>query len=68
MSVYWWIVAVLVCAFFGVALLGFVGYLWSGDDRFRNVALAWARWGVVLVLAALIIVIFKHLILTLFGS
>lgn len=68
MSAYWWIAAVLVATSFGVALLGFAWYLWSGADRARSFALAWARWGVVFTLAAIIIVVFKHLILTLLGA
>ncbi|MBA3588733.1 hypothetical protein [Methylibium sp.] len=68
MSAYWWIAAALVAACFGVALLSFAYYLWSGADRARDVALAWARWGVVFLLGAVIVVVFKHLILTLLGS
>ncbi|MBA3598907.1 MAG: hypothetical protein H0W40_16250 [Methylibium sp.] len=68
MSAYWWIAAALVAASFGVALLGFIYYLWSGEDRGRKFAAAWARWGVVFMLGAIIIVVFKHLILTLLGT
>ncbi len=68
MSLYWWGAAALVAASFGAALLGFIAYLWSGADRAREFSLACARWGVVFTLAAIIIVVFKHLILTLLGS
>ncbi|MBA3623802.1 MAG: hypothetical protein H0W48_04990 [Methylibium sp.] len=51
-----------------MALLSFAYYVWSGADRARDVALAWARWGVVFLLGAVIVVVFKHLILTLLGS
>jgi hypothetical protein len=67
-NVYWWIAAALVVGCFGMALLGFVGYLWSGEDRARKFSLAWAHWGVVFALASLIIVVFKHLILSLLGA
>lgn len=68
MSAYWWIAVALVAACFGVALLGFVAYLWGGDDRARGFALAWARWGVVFTLAAFNIAIFKHVILSMLGA
>lgn len=67
MSAYWWIAAALVASSFGVSLIAFACYLWSGADRARDVALAWARWGVVFTLGSIIIVVFKHLILTLLG-
>lgn len=67
MSIYWWIAAALVAGCFGMAVLGFAVALWSGEERPRRFALAWTHWGVVFALAALIIVIFKHLILTLLG-
>lgn len=68
MSVYWWVVAALLGLCGVAALLGWVGYLWSGDDRWRDFAVRSGRWLMVFALASFNITIFKHLIETLLGG
>lgn len=62
MSIYWWIVAVLLGLCGAAALIGWIGYLWIGDDHWRDFAVRSGRWLVVFALASFNIAIFKHLI------
>lgn len=65
MTVFWWIVGVVLLGTGGTAGVTFALYVSSGEDRYMDVARAAWRWTVVFALAAFNITIFKHIVLTL---
>ncbi len=68
MSVFWWGAAALLGVCGIAALVGWAGYLASGDDRWRDFAVRSGHWLLVALLAAFNITVFKHLIETLLGG
>lgn len=65
MTVFWWIVGVLLLGTGGTAGVAFAAYVSSGEDRYLGIARAAWRWTVVVALGAFNITIFKHIVLTL---
>ncbi|MBN9204377.1 hypothetical protein [Methylibium petroleiphilum] len=65
MTVFWWIVGVLLMGTGGTAAVTFALYVSSGEDRYMDVARAAWRWTIVFALGAFNITIFKHIVLTL---
>ncbi|KQW65635.1 MAG: hypothetical protein Q8L12_05995 [Methylibium sp.] len=65
MTVFWWIVGVLLLGTGGTAAVTFALYVSSGEDRYMDVARAAWRWTVVFALGAFNLTIFKHIVLTL---
>ncbi len=65
MTVFWWIVGILLLISGGTAAVGFVLYITSGNDRFQNIAKAGWHWTLVFGLGAFNIFIFKHVLGTL---
>lgn len=67
MTVFAWIVGVLVLITGGVALVGFALYVSSGNDRYQAIAKTGWHWTQVFGLGGFNIFIFKHIFATLWG-
>lgn len=65
MTVFAWIVGVLLVITAGTALVGFLLYITSGNDRFQTIAKTGWHWTLVFGLGSFNIFIFKHIIVTL---
>lgn len=65
MTIFWWVVGILLLVTGGSASGAFMAYVATGDERYQQLARGAWRWTVVFALGGFNVTIFTHIIGTL---